>query len=68
MARAHRSRPKALLVQRCFEASRLGEELLAAAYGLALPLLRQPLPTAPRRGPEPKQRTDHHPKTGGPRA
>jgi hypothetical protein len=45
MERAHVRTRQLLNLQRGFERSRLEDQLVAAAYELALPIRRQPLPT-----------------------
>jgi hypothetical protein len=47
MKQAHTRTPQPLPLIRRFEASRLEQDFLAAAYALVLPVLRRPLPTAP---------------------
>jgi hypothetical protein len=42
-----RVKESAVCVERCFAASRLEKQVLAAAYELVIPLLRQPLTGTP---------------------
>ncbi len=51
MERAHVRTRRLLNLQRGFERSRLEDQLVAAAYEVALPLRRQALPTT-QHGPE----------------
>jgi hypothetical protein len=65
MASLARRARNALKLERIFEISRLEEEIIAAAYELATPLLRRPMPRPTTSGRQPAPTPV--PKADGPR-